>query len=142
MLADNLPRKSRLVQVAGLESRNCLCLRGFRPTAWSKSVSGAEMAARGYTFQNGDGDFRPVWVAHLESTLLPVSLDREIPFVSLGEPSQTVETTRWLTSTGWAQWTQLLRVLTRWRLLTAELRRGSLGRDVRSFVASHLPCRQ
>src|ERR1035437_3803769 len=63
-------------------------------------------------------------------------------WVSLGEPSQTVETTRWLTSTGWAQWTQLLKVLTRWRLLTAELRRGSLGRDVRSLVASHLPCRQ
>jgi hypothetical protein len=44
------PRRSprpanRPVHVAGLESRYCLCLWGFRPTAWSESVSGAKMAA-------------------------------------------------------------------------------------------------
>jgi hypothetical protein len=39
---------------------NRLYLRGFRPARRSESVSGATLAAKCYTFQNRDGDFRPI----------------------------------------------------------------------------------
>src|SRR5664280_1667954 len=55
------------------------------------------------------------------------------------EPSQTVETTRWLTATGWAQWNQLVKVLKRRWLLAAEARRGNIVGDVRNVVACRHP---
>src|ERR1035437_10535765 len=55
------------------------------------------------------------------------------------EPSQTVETTRWLTATGWAQWNQPVKVLKRRWLLAAEARRGNLVGDVRNVVACRQP---
>src|ERR1035437_6822287 len=70
-----------------VEAWNRLYLRGFRPARRSESVSGAKMTAKCYTFQNGDGVSGSIGVAHLESKVLPVSLHRQIPFVSLGEPN-------------------------------------------------------
>jgi hypothetical protein len=50
----------RLENWSGLYSRNCLHLSGSRPARRPESVSGAKMAAKCYTFQNGDGEFKPI----------------------------------------------------------------------------------
>ena len=43
-----------------VEAWNPLCLRGFRPARRSESVSGATLAAKCYTFQNGEGSFMAI----------------------------------------------------------------------------------